>query len=249
MKASFLRLALLAAAMLPAATALAADLDPPPPIEDLRPADYDWTGIHVGVFGAVNAVQSNYTATQDCDDPATVVIEVCPPYDPEMSGIGYGFGLKAGADYQWDSVVVGIVGDWAFGDELADNDDPAQATYMNMPNLATLRARAGYAAGNTLLYLTGGVAAAEIEFGGAVGPLGIDDSDTEWVYGYAIGAGIEHAISESLTVGLEYLYIDLEDSSHFLTDNGVPFASQGTVDVDYEDMHTVRASMTYRFGL
>jgi outer membrane immunogenic protein len=246
MKAFFLRLALVSTVMVPVTSALAADLDPPPPVDDLRPATYDWSGVHVGVFAAANALDGHYDATRDCDDPLTVPVETCPLIDPEMSGIGYGFGAKIGADYQFDNLVVGVVGDWTFGGDLATNDDPSEATYLNMNNLATARLRAGYANGDTLLYVTGGIAAADIEFGALVGPTSVDDSQSEWTYGWAIGGGIEHAVTESLSLNLEYLYIDLADTEHYLSDGA---GNAGTIDMYYNDMHTVRAGMSYRFSL
>lgn len=250
MKLSFLRLALLATVMVPAASALAADLDPPPPVDDLRPATYDWTGVSLGVFGAANAVDGHYDATQICDDPNTGAIEPCNYIDPEMSGIGYGYGIKAGADYQWGNLVLGVVGDWSFNGRLADNDDPAEATYLNMDHFGTFRARAGFADDRTLLYTTAGVAIAEMSFGGLIGPATQANreniNDAEWVYGWTIGAGIEHAFTDSLSAGLEYLYVNWEDSSHMLFDSA---GTGGRVDMFYNDMHTIRASLNYRFSL
>ena len=231
MKAYLLPLALAAAVLVPATSALAADLEPPPPIEDLRPSTYDWTGVSIGVFGAANAVQGRYC---------------CNFIDPEMSGIGYGFGVRVGADYQFDSIVVGIAGDWMFSDYLADNDDPVEATYLNMANFGTLRGRVGWADHGTLIYTTAGLAAAEMEFGALVGPSSVNDSEAQWAYGWTIGGGFEHAITDSLSVGLEYLYVSLPDTNHFLTDG---MGVSGTVNMKYEDMHTVRASLNYRFSL
>ena len=162
MKSHFLRLALVSTLLVPVTSAMAADLEPPPPVEDLRPATYDWTGVSIGVFGAANAEQGRYVANQICDNPATPVVETCPN-DPEMSGMNWGYGVKAGADFQFsNNLVVGIVGDWMFGDQLADNDDPVEATYLNMPNFATLRGRIGFADDRTLIYATAGLAAAEM---------------------------------------------------------------------------------------
>lgn len=238
MKAFFLRLALATTVMVPVTPALAADLDPPPPIEELRPATYDWSGLSVGVFGAAMALDGHYDATQICG--------ACVIVDPEMSGIGYGFGVKAGVDYQIDSFILGIVGDWTMGGRLADNDDPSEATYLDMNHLATLRARAGIAHGNTLVYATGGFAAAEMEFGALVGPGSVDDSEAQWTYGWTIGGGIEHAFTDYLTVSLEYLYLNFDATSHFLTDG---CCTAGTIDMMYKDMHTVRAGVNYRFSL
>jgi outer membrane immunogenic protein len=249
MKASLLRLALIASVCVPAASALAADLDPPPPIDDLRPATYDWTGVSVGVFGAANALDGHYDARQICDDP-NIPGNQCNFIDPEMSGIGYGVGVRWGADYQMDSFVLGVAGDWSFNGRIADNDDPAEATYMDMNDMGTLRVRAGLADDRTLFYLTGGVALANMEFGGLIGPANQanreDISDAEWIYGWTIGGGIEHAFTDSISAGIEYLYVNWEDSRHMLFDST---GTGGRVDMYYNDMHTIRANLNYRFSL
>ena len=240
MNAFLFRLALVSTVLVPVTSALAADLEPPPPVDDLRPATYDWTGIYAGAFGSANAVDGHYDATPICGG-------ACVIQDPEMSGIGYGFGLRAGADYQWDSFVFGVIGDWQFGSgNLATNEDPSEDTYLKMNHLATARARVGWADDNTLIYATGGFAAAEMEFGGAVGPAGVDDSDAQWTYGWTVGGGIEHAFTDALSVSLEYLYVDLQDTTHTLSDGA---GSGGDVDMMYDGMHTVRAGLNYRFSL
>ena len=215
--------------------ALAADLEPQ------FDSIYDWSGVYLGIFGAAIAVDGHYDATPLCvPGPCTVI-------DPDMSGIGYGFGVKAGADYQMDSFVFGIVGDWTFADEIADNEDPAEDTFLNMNHMATVRARAGWADGNTLLYVTGGFAAAEMEFGGQVGaPPGEEVTDKEWVYGWTAGGGIEHAFSDYLSASLEYLYVDLEDTDYTLINS---LGEGGDVEMMYNDMHMVRAGLTFRFSL
>jgi outer membrane immunogenic protein len=66
-----------------------------------------------------------------------------------------------------------------------------------------IRARFGYAIDNTLLFLQGGVAFAE--FGAESGGVSIlDDTLTGW----QIGAGVEHAFTENITVRLDGLYTD-----------------------------------------
>lgn len=249
MNALIHRLALVAAVALPATSALAADLDVPPPVDDLRPATYDWTGLNIGIFASAIAIDGFYGTTQVCDDPSTPAIETCA-FDPDMSGIGYGFGARAGFDYQVDNFVWGIQGDWTFAGEIANNEDPDEMSYMKMNNLGTLRARAGIADGNSLLYVTGGLAVAEMEFGGLIGPSfqpnREDVSDPQWTWGWALGAGIEHAFSDSLTASLEYLYINLDDTEHTLFDSS---GVGGTVDMQYNDMHVIRAGLNYRFTL
>ena len=59
----FLRLAFAVAVLLPMPSALAADLDVPPPMDDLRPANFDWSGPYIGVFGAAVAVDGTFDGT------------------------------------------------------------------------------------------------------------------------------------------------------------------------------------------
>ena len=63
MKKLLLALAFSTAALVPSATVRAADLDvpPPPPVEELRPATYDWTGIYVGAWVGATCVDGELT--------------------------------------------------------------------------------------------------------------------------------------------------------------------------------------------
>jgi outer membrane immunogenic protein len=225
MKASFVRLALATTMMMPFAPAMAADIDLPP----IRPSI-----IALGIIGGVNALDGDYDFGED----------------PEMSGTNWGLGVRAAYDYYGEGGwAVGIVGDWMWGlGEIADNVDPVESTYLDMNYLATLRARAGWAADNTLLYVTGGLAAAQMEFGGLVGSNpSVDDSDKQWTYGWTIGTGIEYAVTENFAVGLEYLYIQLDDTEHSLYN---PVTGQGgDLEMTYNELHTVRLGLSYRFGI
>jgi outer membrane immunogenic protein len=228
-------LGLAVAIMLPASSAFAADLDVPPP-DNLRPATFDWSGPYLGVFGTAIAVDGTWDG--DCSTCVT------PYTDMEHSGIGYAGGILGGWNYQMDSFVLGIEGDWAFGGTVATNDEPGVDTDLSFNNIATLRARAGFALDNTLLYITGGLAAVDMEFGALFGAGPTSLSDSQWVYGWTAGGGLEHAFSERLSGRLEYLYVGLPDSDYFLTDGVDTF--DGTQSID--DMHMVRVGLTYNFG-
>jgi outer membrane immunogenic protein len=238
----FLRLALLSAAFIPAASALAADLDvmpppPPPPVEELRPATYDWTGVSAGLFISANALEGKYDSSPTCG---------CVTTDISMSGIGFGAGARFGADYQMGDIVFGAIADWSLGGELASNDVDTEQTYLNMKHLGTVRGRVGWALDDTLIYATGGLAMAEMEFGGNV--AGVDSSAVKWTKGLAIGAGVEHALTDEFSIGMEYMYVNFSKTSHFLTDGAVVPVS-GTANMHYDDFHTVRATANYRFSL
>lgn len=232
----FLRLAFAVAVLLPMPSALAADLDVPPP--ELRSASFDWSGPYIGVFGAAVAVDGTYDAT--CTN---IVPCATPTYtDIEHSGIGYAGGALIGWNHQMDSFVMGVEGDWAFGGTVATNDEPGIDTDLSFNNIATLRARAGFALDNTLLYVTGGLAAVDMEFGAV---MSTSESDSRWVYGWTVGGGLEHAFSDHLSGRIEYLYVGLDDADFSMTDGAAT-----TLDAtqSFDDIHMVRVGLTYNFG-
>jgi outer membrane immunogenic protein len=230
----FLRLAFAVALLLPVPSVFAADLDVPPPMDDLRPATFDWSGPYVGIFGAAVAVDGEFDGICSCAAVYT---------DLEHSGIGYAYGILGGWNYQIDSFVLGIEGDWAFGGTVATNDDPLVLTDLSFNNIATVRARAGFALDNTLLYFTGGLAAVDTEFGAVV--VATPDSASQWVYGWTIGGGLEHAFTQNFSGRLEYLYVNLPDTDYNgLTDGVDTFDATQS----FNDIHMVRAGLTYNFG-
>jgi outer membrane immunogenic protein len=244
MKASLLRLALLATVMFPAASALAADLDVPPPVDDLRPATYDWTGVHVGGFGGGIFTEGHYDVTRFClIGPGGV----CGSYDPELSGNGWQGGVTLGANYQVDSFVFGVEGDWGFGHKVANNTEPAERTRLDIDNFATLRARAGYTFDRTMFYATGGVAFAETELSSDDAPTtsGLSVSDSQWVTGWVVGGGIEHAFTDSLSGKLEYMYLVLPDTDYHLENSAV----RGDVTQTWDNAHIIRAGLNWNFSL
>ena len=236
---SLLRLSLAATALAAVSTAaMSADIEAPPPPEELRPATYDWTGPYIGVFGGGLFVDSFYDAREFCEPPGSC------DRDPEMDGASFVGGVLGGWNYDMDGFVFGIEGDWGWGTEnSAENNDPAEKTEFNIENLATIRARAGFTSGDTLFYATGGVAFADTEFGGEITPVGLNASDDKWLTGWTIGGGIEHAFSSGFHGRLEYLYMDFPQETYTLVAGGVG----GEVDLQFDSVHMFRAALTYNF--
>ena len=157
-------------------------------------------------------------------------------------------GVVAGMNWQVDSLLLGIEADYQWGGLIADNDEPAELTDFALNGVATIRGRAGVVMDNTLLYLTGGLALLDTEFGGEVGPPGgtVHDSDSAWITGWTIGGGVEHAFSDALHGRLEYLYIDAPDQEYRLED---PNGFGGDVLMHFQGIHAIRAGLTYNFSL
>jgi len=209
--------------------AQAADLEPDLPLRG------SWTGPYVGAFIMGVGVESHYDA--QCNAACS--------FDPEMSGMTWGGGVLAGFNYEIaDDFLLGVEGDWGWAGKI-DNDDPNEATEMKINDIATLRGRAGMIFNDdTLFYATAGVAWVKTTFGGEVGDPAdpnrpfIDDS--QWTTGWTVGGGIEHAFNDWLHGRLEYLFVDLPDEKYDL--------EVGTVDLNFEGIHMVRAALTVDFG-
>jgi outer membrane immunogenic protein len=179
---------------------------PPPPREETR---YDdprsaapiWQGLYLGLSAGYGWGDSEHFYDRN-DDHGTASNEL-------TGGLG---SITAG--YNWVSpggFLYGIEGDLGLMDLSADDKvifdgHVWKAEYG--PFWGTLRARAGWLWGNTLLYATGGLAITEVN------EVGIGDADGQTATnrdvrsGWVLGGGIEHAFAPGLTAKLEYLHMD-----------------------------------------
>ncbi|RYD60318.1 MAG: hypothetical protein EOP58_16560 [Sphingomonadales bacterium] len=180
---------------------------------------------------------------------------------------GVAFSGRAGFDKQWDSFVVGVVGEIGkprIRDSVsAYSTTPASYTMTRKVDFdAGLRLRAGFAAGNsTLIYATGGLAYAKIDHSFATTNTansftgrGKDDS-----WGVGVGGGVEHKLGSNISLGVEYLYTSVKDDDYVVRAGpGTapatnPFLLAGAGGTDFRRSEerlkysTVRATVAYRF--
>ena len=77
----------------------------------------------------------------------------------------------------------------------------------------------------------------------------------EDAWGYTVGGGVETMLASNFSVGVEYLYTDLDVDTQTARFNTGPFALVNPAGTDMRardddfDFHTVRATMSYRFNL
>jgi outer membrane immunogenic protein len=120
-----------------------------------------------------------------------------------MAGLTFGYNAQAG------SVVYGIETDidaawmkttnWGF--------PPCFACEVQLRYFGTLRGRLGYAMGQSLPYITGGMA-----YGGtSVSSLFFGTTQNDTRIGWTAGGGIEHALQGGWSVKAEYLYYELDN--------------------------------------
>lgn len=219
MKLTFRLPLLLAFALCSPAAALASDMGVP----DFRPSTFD---VYVGGYAASNVVRSSYVE----DDT----------FSGDLDGTGYGGGMRLGVDYGTESWVVGLVGDWTFGGPIADE----QGVEFKMPNLGTIRARAGGRVGDALIYATGGLASAEMEM--KVDVEDFSQRESDWNWGWTIGAGIDYALTDSISMGLEYLYVSVGDYEYEVEDD---VGTTYTFEHDIEGIHSFRLGFNYAFHI
>ena len=196
---------------------------------ELRPSTFE---VYAGVFGAATSLRSTYVY----DDATTG--STIDGLSGSLDGVNPGFGLRGGADYVTNGWVLGAVADWTFAGDAAR--DEFNSASLEMQNLGTLRARAGLTMNDMLFYVTGGFAQAELSY--EIDNADATVKDHDWASGWTVGAGFDFSLSNSLSLGVEYLYVQLEDQSY-------PVAVDFDIDHDLESIHTVRVGLDYAFQI
>jgi outer membrane immunogenic protein len=150
-----------------------------------------WSGLYIGASGAYAALNAEHTEGGNSE--------------PDVNVDGALFGIQGGYNLRLDQIVLGVEGSFALSDadgsgHFYSNNNCCDYD-INMKNLGTVRARAGMALGeseNTLLYITGGLAFADLKISG------YPDSASESHTGFVIGLGAEHMVTDSISIKAEY---------------------------------------------
>ena len=178
----------LAALALISSAAAAADNLPYGP--SMRPGTYIWQGPYVGAnLGYQWSSINNNTASPD----------------------GIAGGVQAGYNVQYGQFVFGGETDL----QVSDADDTFASWKFSNPWFGTLRARAGIAMNNIMVYGTVGLAYGTLKMQNALTEV----SETHTSAGWAGGLGMEVGLTEHWTARAEYLYVDLGGSSFVLDGN------------------------------
>lgn len=226
----------------------------------------DWTGPYGGL--TLGATRSDGEAERSFVEGAILEVDVANglfPDEIDDGETGVIGGVMAGYLFQrpGSALVGGVEADLSVLDldqtigfsrvdpEIFVGADTNSTYTSELDALATLRLRAGYAAGDTLLYVTGGAAAgrAENDLSIAIPAVGFATesfSQDDVIWGYAVGAGIERRTASGLRVRAEALYYDLEDVTIEATDEAA-FPGQ---QIDYEfanDGVVLRAGVVFPF--
>ena len=221
------RFALAAAAALLAAPAFAADLPSryaPAPYYDPVPV-FAWTGFYAGANGQLGVGSYTQGGSRVFGNP--------------LGGLG---GVTVGYNYQSGRLLVGAEGDIAFG-SLSDSGTfgPGATGTGTINTLGTARMRVGYVMDRAVIYLTGGYAGTGLN--GHASDFSRSPNliitDSHYLNGYAVGGGVEYAITTKISIKGEYVFAGF---------NSTPFFS-GTRDAISAgaNINLIRAGLNYHF--
>lgn len=178
------------------------------------PPAFTWTGFYVGAnagYGWGNVNANGFANVGDLD--------------------GFVGGGQIGYNYQMGQFVLGLEADLQAADLSSGNN--LGLVRVKTDYFGTVRARVGVAFDRFMPYITGGWAYGNVKT--SIPALAFS-SDRSHTGGYAVGGGLEYAITNNLIAGVEYLYVDLGEKSILNTGTKV-----GT------DFSVVRARLSYKF--
>jgi len=192
------------AAMLTCGTAFAADY----PSYDREMSPYVAPGSiwHGGYFGA------NFGWATGKFEAEVAGLRGSLDADGAFGGVHVGYNIDSG------SVVYGVEADVQLSGISGAVDFAGTGVAGELKWFSTLRGRIGLASGNFLFFGTGGLAIGEGK-GSAYAP-GLSGSKSKTHVGWTLGAGVELALNQDLSVRFEYLYADF-GKKNYLSDVGI----------------------------
>jgi outer membrane immunogenic protein len=236
------------------------------------PPPFTWTGFYIGLNAG--GIISSGSRSATLAFPASEVW--LNSYFPGGIGNGKsGFigGGQAGYNWQTGAFVFGVVTDFD-GTTLSKNFNWTSAPFAgvgpgyngdvlnvnakaDLDWLGTTRGKIGFVAtpdNRLMIYGTGGVA-----YGGGSSYFNVYDSyyNAYWSgspsstrVGWTAGAGVEYAITNNITIGAEYLYVDLGDRTITTVGNAAAATYfpnvYATAKIDY-NASIFRALVNYKF--
>jgi outer membrane immunogenic protein len=171
----------------------------------------NWSGWYIGAHAGAAWQKSDVTTKSGGDVDVGDYEVFIPNPNASFSKSGFIGGGQIGYNWQHGNFVFGLEGDISglSGRASADVLGYNAITYSSKIRwLSTVRGRFGLAVGDTMAYMTAGVA-----FGGVKNAVDIYDegtfSNSKTKTGWTVGGGVEHMLSRNWTVGLEGLFVDL----------------------------------------
>jgi outer membrane immunogenic protein len=217
--------------------------------DDFAPTPtYNWSGFYIGGHAGVvtdGGATYTYSGVSNFEPPGRARPN---DYDNDFAG-----GFQIGYLRQFDQFVVGLEGSVTFVDAdalLLENPLPAGNDYRTTTDAGEVYAitgRFGLALDRFLPYAKVGYAWTDAEFDASFisGAARTSISNTFDFSGWVYGGGLEYALTNNLSIGVEYLHYDFDSESATLnvTNSGI---TTERVKADY-DLDTLTARLNYKF--
>jgi outer membrane immunogenic protein len=198
---------------------------------------YSWAGAYIGAQAGHGWGRSHYAST--------------PPWSQEpgvpMDMTGGVVGPYAGYNFQSSGLVAGIEADFAktwLRSQSVLNPFDDSIVKSEIDWTASVRGRVGYAFGNVMPYIAGGVTFAGVNFPYVLpGSPGITHDNQQTRIGWTAGAGLEYAVFNNLILRGEYRYTDLGEKFEVKrVGAGIHFSDTSVTN------HEFRAGVALKFG-
>jgi outer membrane immunogenic protein len=135
-------------------------------------------------------------------------------------------GGQIGYNWQRGNFVFGLEGDIS-GVGGKNSTGSYQALQSEIRWLSTVRTRFGLAVGDTMAYMTAGLAIGSVKNSLVEG---ISYSSSKTKVGWTVGGGVEHMLNRNWTIGLEGLFVDLGRSTlNFNKSSSLRFSNQAVI--------------------
>lgn len=185
-------------------------------------APTDWSGLYFGghAAGVIGSMELSGATSGTIDTD------------------GWSLGVHGGYTHQMGSFVAGLEFDTAWtGADGTEKVSGAGTANGRIDWLSSARLRLGYATGDYLFYATGGLSLASTEIDVTLPAVAVHDSDL--VTGYAVGAGVEMKLTDSVSGRIEAIHHGFGD-----TTLSTP---AGRIGVDLDET-TIRAGLSLKFN-
>jgi outer membrane immunogenic protein len=145
---------------------------------------------------------------------------------------GWLLGVTAGANFTLsEAIVAGIAGDIAWSNIGGEFDGSDYDLTADVNWVGSIRGRLGFDGGQFLPYVTAGLAFANMTLDDE------DEVDTQTHIGWTVGAGVEFAVADNVSLDLQYRYSDYGTQTYEIDS-----------DTDFSlTTHAITAGINFRF--
>ncbi len=225
---------------------------------------YNWSGVYVGVHGGYGWGDSR--VEEDPLQIGTIIPSSFSSHNDVQGGLG---GLQLGLNKQFDHIVIG--GEFRVSGANIDGSTsdcaglttaiqnagapPGLASFnckTTVNWIAAAMARLGYAHDRWLGYGMLGFAIAGVDYASNINitvpiagfpAISLPSGSNDTADGFAYGGGVEYAVTDSVTFGVDYLGATLKDSGGGLFLGGI--LTSGSREVDF---NAVTARLNLKWG-